>query len=70
MVVARRAGDTVLDLGVLIGAGEGNRWQAHEVVGYGPAVRAGGEVGDVALKLGQGPDVPAREASAELACWC
>ena len=36
-----------------------SRWQAHEVVGYGRAVRAGGEVGDVALQFGQGPDVPA-----------
>ena len=47
-----------------------SRWQAHEVVGYGRAVRAGGEVGDVALQLGQGPTFLQREAFAEPACWC
>jgi hypothetical protein len=31
----------------------------HEVIGDGRAVRAGGEVGEVAFQPGQGPDVPA-----------
>lgn len=40
----------------------------HEVVGDGRAVRASGEVGDVAFQPGQGPDVPAGQAFAGLAC--
>jgi hypothetical protein len=31
----------------------------HEVAGDGLGVRAGGEVDDVAIQPGQGPDVPA-----------